>query len=134
MLAGSIKMPKLKSKLTGMISDDIQRSSTGDPWPVEGLKTRGYSAQWKWNNVPDNTIIFGGGYRSDGVRVLALGDDYKLRENLTLQIHYQHVRADDPIVFTTANDIGPLFGKNGGGPGGTATSRDHLAIGLMYTW
>lgn len=134
MLAGAIKFPELKSRLSGMISSDEQTSASGNPWPTGGLKTKGYSAQWAWSGIENNTVLVGGGYRDDGVKVLALGDDYKLNDNLTLQVHYQHVDASDPIVFTTANDIGPLFGTNGGGPAGTATSRDHLAVGLKFVF
>ena len=128
-LMGSINFPDQKFKVTGMLSDDLQ---TGGAFPSEGLKTKGFSTQVSYYLTPDLTILPGYGHRSDGVNAYTLGADYKLNKRTTLQIHGQRVISDDPIVFTTANDIGPLFNYNGGVAAGTGSSRTQIGIGLQY--
>ena len=126
---GSINFPDQKFKVTGMLSDDLQ---TGGAFPSEGLKTKGFSTQVSYYLTPDLTILPGYGHRSDGVNAYTLGADYKLNKRTTLQIHGQRVISDSPIVFTTANDIGPLFNYNGGVAAGTGSSRTQFGIGLQY--
>jgi predicted porin len=133
LIAGSIEFKELKSKLTAIYSDDKQ---TGTPLPANGLtlKTKGFSTQWAWKYSENNTALIGYGHRNDGVNSYTLGNDYQLNKRTTLQLHYQHTNADNPIVFTTANDIGPIYGTNGGPAAGTATSRDLAILGLKFVF
>jgi polyhydroxyalkanoate synthesis regulator phasin len=133
LIAGSIEFKELKSKLTAIYSDDKQ---TGTPLPTNGLtlKTKGFSTQWAWKYSENNTALIGYGHRNDGVDAYTLGNDYQLNKRTTLQLHYQHTTADNPIVFTTANDIGPIYGTNGGAAAATATSRDLAILGLKFVF
>jgi polyhydroxyalkanoate synthesis regulator phasin len=133
LIAGSIEFKELKSKLTAIYSDDSQ---TGTPLLANGptLKTKGFSTQWAWNYSENNTALVGYGYRNDGVNSYNLGNDYQLNKRATLQLRYQHTTADNPIVFTTANDIGPIYGTNGGAAAATATSRDLVVLGLKFVF
>ena len=131
MITAAVKLPELNSRVTAIFSDDKQ---TGTPFPTTGLSTKGYSVQWAWNAFKDNTVLAGLGYRDDGVNSYTLGNDYMLNKRTTVQLHYQHVESDNPIVFTTMNDIGPLFGTNGGGAAGTGTRRDQIALGLKFVF
>ena len=131
LITGAVKIPELNSRVTAIVSDDKQ---TGTPFPTTGLTTKGYSAQWAWNAMTNDTVLVGYGHRDDGVNAYTLGNDYKLSKRATIQLHYQHVESDRPIVFTTMNDIGPLFGTNGGGAAATGTRRDQLALGLKFVF
>lgn len=131
MITGAVKLPELKSRVTAIFSDDKQ---TGGAFPTTGLSTKGYSVQWAWNATKDDTVLVGTGYRDDGVNSYTLGNDYMLNKRTTVQLHYQHVDATHPIVFTTMNDIGPLFGTNGGAAAGTGTHRDQIALGLKFVF
>lgn len=133
LVAGSIEFKELKSKLTAIYSDDKQ---TGTPLPANGLtlKTKGFSTQWAWKYSENNTALIGYGHRNDGVNAYTLGNDYQINKRTILQLHYQHVNSDNPIVFTTANDIGPIYGTNGGGAAATATSRDNFILGLKFVF
>lgn len=131
LLVGSINMPAYKSKLTGMISDDEQ---TGGAFPTKGIKTRGYSTQLAYKITPEVTLLPGLGYRDDGVKAYTFGVDYAVSKRATLQLHAQRVVADNPIIFTTANDIGPLFGINGGSAAATATTRTQVGAGIVFVF
>ena len=133
LIAGSIEFKELKSKLTAIYSDDKQ---TGTPLLANGLalKTKGFSTQWAWKYSENNTALAGYGHRTDGVNSYTLGNDYQLNKRTTLQLHYQHTNANNPIVFTTANDIGPIYGTNGGAAAATATSRDLVVLGLKFVF
>lgn len=131
LLAGSIYIPKIKSKISAMLSRDTQK---GGIFPTAGLDTTGFSTQVTYNATSDLNLLAGYGHRSNGVDAYTAGADYKLNARTTLQIHSQFVTADDPIVFTTANDIGPLFGTNGGGTAAMATNRAQIGIGIQYVF
>ena len=131
LITGAVKIPELNSRVTAIFSDDKQ---SGAPFATTGLVTKGYSAQWAWNAMTNDTVLVGYGHRDDGVNAYTLGNDYKLSKRATIQLHYQHVESDRPIVFTTMNDIGPLFGTNGGAAAATGTRRDQLALGLKFVF
>lgn len=133
LVAGSIDFKELNSKLTAMYSDDKQ---TGTPLLNNGqtLATKGFSTQWAWKYSDNNTALIGYGHRNDGVNSYTLGNDYQLNKRTILQLHYQHTNADNLIVFTTANDIGPIYGTNGGAAAATATSRDLVILGFKFTF
>jgi predicted porin len=77
-------------------------------------------------------LLVGYGHRNDGVDAYTAGVDYKLNARTTLQLASQFVKSDDPLIYTTANDIGPLFGINGGSAAGTGTNRTQVGLGLRY--
>lgn len=129
MLAGSVYIPKFKSKISGMLSKDNQK---GGIFPLDGLSTVGFSTQITYNATNELNLLAGYGHRNDGVHAYTIGADYKLNKRTTLQIHSQFVDADNPIVFTTANEIGPLLGTNGGSAAATGTNRTQIGIGLQY--
>lgn len=129
LLAGMYKIPEWKTKITGMITNDRQQ---GGPFPAEGMRTQGFSTQVTYNVTEDAALIAGFGRRSDGVNTYATGLDYTLSKRTILQMHYARTEADNPIVFTTANDFGPLFGTNGGGAAATGTKRDQVGVGFRF--
>jgi predicted porin len=129
MLAGMYNIPSWKTKITGMLTDDRQQ---GSPFPTTGMSTKGMSTQIAYNLTEDAKLLAGMGRRTDGVNTYTTGVDYTLNKRTILQIHYAHTTADNPIVFTTANDFGPLFNINGGGAAATATRRDEFGIGLRF--
>lgn len=131
LLVGSINLPAYKSKLTGMISDDQQ---TGGAFPINGIKTKGYSTQLAYKITPEVTLLPGLGYRDDGVKAYTFGIDYAVSKRATLQIHAQRIVASDSIIFTTANDIGPIFGINGGSAAATATTRTQIGTGIVFVF
>ncbi len=131
LLAGSIYVPQMKSKISGMLSKDNQK---GGIFPTDGLSTTGFSTQLTYYATSDLNLLAGYGHRNDGVDAYTAGADYKLNARTTLQLHSQFVKASDPIVFTTANEIGPLFGTNGGAAAATGTNRTQVGIGLQYVF
>jgi predicted porin len=114
-----------------MLSKDNQK---GGVFPVEGISTTGFSTQLTYYATNDLNLLAGYGHRDDGVNAYTAGADYKLNARTTLQLHSQFVKASDPIIFTTANDIGPLFGTNGGSSAATGTTRTQVGVGLQYVF
>jgi predicted porin len=131
LLAGSVFFPQIKSKISGMLSKDNQK---GGVFPTEGISTTGFSTQLTYYATNDLNLLAGYGHRDDGVNAYTAGADYKLNTRTTLQLHSQFVKASDPIIFTTANDIGPLFGTNGGSSAATGTTRTQVGVGLQYVF
>lgn len=131
LMIGSIALPQYKSKISAMASDDSQ---TGGPFPASGMRTQGFSTQLTYNLTPEINLLAGTGRRSDGVKAYTLGADYAISNRATIQVHAQHVKADDPIIFTTANDIGPLFGINGGSAAATGTTRTQIGTGIVFSF
>jgi predicted porin len=129
LLAGSVLLPQIKSKISSMLSKDTQK---GGPFPIEGISTTGFSTQLTYYATPDMDLLVGYGHRNDGVDAYTAGVDYKLNARTTLQLASQFVKSDDPLIYTTANDIGPLFGINGGSAAGTGTNRTQVGLGLRY--
>lgn len=129
MLAGMYKIPSWKTKITGMITDDRQQ---GSPFPTTGLSTKGFSTQVAYSLTDEATLLAGLGRRTDGVNTYTTGIDYMLNKRTILQMHYAHTESNNPIVYTTANDFGPLYNINGGGAAATATRRDELGVGFRF--
>lgn len=129
LLAGSVSLPQIKSKISGMLSKDTQK---GGMFPIDGISTTGFSTQLTYYATNDLNLLAGYGHRNDGVDAYTAGIDYKLNARTTLQLSSQFVKSDNPIVFTTANDLGPLFGINGGAVAGTGTNRTQVGLGLAY--
>jgi predicted porin len=129
MLAGMYKIPSWKTKITAILTNDRQQ---GIPFSAAGQRTQGASTQITYNVTEDALLLAGLGRRSDGVNTYTAGVDYTLSKRTIFQIHYAHTEANEPIVFTTANDFGPLLGINGGGAAATATRRDQFGMGFRF--
>jgi predicted porin len=85
--------------------------------------TKGYSAFLE-QPVTDKLKLTGGyGWRpKDSVKAYFGGADYSLAKNLTLQFRGQIVKADNPINFTTAQDLA----------GHVGTDRFNFGVGLEW--
>lgn len=89
---------------------------------INAVQRNGYSVGFT-HAVTQRLSINGGlGHRSDSVDAANAGVDYALSKNVKLQLRGQWVNSDNPIVFTTANDLA----------GVTATHRRQVGLGIEY--
>ena len=123
LITTQVKIPETKWTVNGMFSDNR----------TNGVDTNGQTYAFIYQATPKLKILPGFGNRNDGVKAYTMGFDYQLSERVTLQAHGQRVIADDPIVFTTANDITGLRGGSFANAA-TGTSRTQFGVGLQFTF
>lgn len=105
-----------------MPNDKTVWFATASQDQVDGLQRNGYSVGFT-HAVTERVSLNGGvGHRSDSVDAANAGADYALSKNVKLQLRAQWVNSENPIVFTTANDLA----------GSTATHRRQVGLGIEY--
>lgn len=113
MLVGvRLNMPDDRTVLYGTFTQD----------QVANVQRNGYSAGATYAVTERLSINGGVGVRSDDVRAAGAGADYALSKRTRLQLRAQWVESDQPIVFTTANDLS----------GQIASHRRQVGVGVEF--